>query len=129
MQRLFSTFAEGWPGAGLLLLRLLAAAMLIGAGVTNIYAGQPSILNALQIICIAGGIVLAIGWFTPVAGALAAAAKVCIAISQASLHLGEPSTALTQAILAAGLAMIGPGAWSIDARLFGRKRIDLSVHR
>jgi len=29
------------------------------------------------------------------------------------------------AALGAALAMVGPGAWSIDARLFGRKRIDI----
>jgi len=28
-----------------------------------------------------------------------------------------------QAVLGAALAMVGPGAWSIDARLFGRKHI------
>jgi hypothetical protein len=28
--------------------------------------------------------------------------------------------------LGLGLAMIGPGAWSVDARLFGRKQIDPS---
>jgi hypothetical protein len=57
---------------------------------------------------------------------LAAAAKVWIAISRFSSHSGEPWVALSQAILAAALAMIGPGAWSIDARRYGRKRIDLS---
>jgi hypothetical protein len=28
------------------------------------------------------------------------------------------------ATIGAALAMIGPGAWSLDARLFGRKRIE-----
>jgi len=32
------------------------------------------------------------------------------------------------ATLGATLAMIGPGAWSIDARLFGRKHIEISDH-
>ena len=30
------------------------------------------------------------------------------------------------AVLTAGVAMLGPGAWSIDARLFGRKRFDMA---
>jgi putative oxidoreductase len=30
------------------------------------------------------------------------------------------------AVLAAGVAMLGPGAWSIDARLFGRKRFRMA---
>jgi hypothetical protein len=29
------------------------------------------------------------------------------------------------AAVGAALAMVGPGVWSIDARLFGRKRIDI----
>jgi len=31
--------------------------------------------------------------------------------------------AIGLAVLGLALAMIGPGAWSVDARLFGRRRI------
>jgi putative oxidoreductase len=64
--------------------------------------------------------------FTPLAGALAATAEACIAIAQFSSHSGDPWIVIAQAILAAALAMTGPGAWSIDARRFGRKHIELS---
>jgi putative oxidoreductase len=80
----------------------------------------------LQTIGIAAGIALLVGLFTPVAAVLAAFAETWIAIWRFSSHSGDPWMALTQAILAAVLAMIGPGAWSIDARRFGRKHIDLS---
>jgi putative oxidoreductase len=36
---------------------------------------------------------------------------------------GDPWMALVLATLGASLAMIGPGAWSVDARLFGRRQI------
>jgi hypothetical protein len=36
---------------------------------------------------------------------------------------GDPWMAITLATLGGPLAMIGPGAWSIDAQLFGRKHI------
>jgi uncharacterized membrane protein YphA (DoxX/SURF4 family) len=62
--------------------------------------------------------------WTPVAGALAAVAKVSIALSRFFSHSGDPWTPLAMAVLGAILAMVGPGAWSIDARLFGRKHID-----
>ena len=126
MQRLFSTFADGWPGAGLLLLRLLTGAALIVSGVSGIREGQPPLTVALQVVGIAAAVLLLVGMFTPVAGVLASAAKLWIAISRFSSHSGDPWVALAQAILAAALAMIGPGAWSIDARRFGRKHIDLS---
>jgi uncharacterized membrane protein YphA (DoxX/SURF4 family) len=41
-------------------------------------------------------------------------------------HPGSLSPAIGLMGLSLSLAMIGPGAWSIDARLFGRKQIDPS---
>jgi hypothetical protein len=45
MQRLFSTFADGWPDIGLLLQRLLVGAALLHHGITNLghTGGQLSI--------------------------------------------------------------------------------------
>jgi uncharacterized membrane protein YphA (DoxX/SURF4 family) len=125
VQRLFSSFADGWPGVGLLLLRLLTAAALIYFGIVSVLASPPLTTVVLQTIGIAAGILLLIGLWTPVAGALAAFVKVWIALSRFSSHSGDPWIVITQAILSAVLAMVGPGAWSIDARLFGRRRIDL----
>jgi putative oxidoreductase len=126
VQRLFSTFADGAPGAGLLLLRLVTAAALIYSGIGSIREGPPPLTVALQFIAMAAAILLMVGAFTPLVGVLAAAAKMWIAISQFPSHSGDAWLTLAQAILAAALAMIGPGAWSIDARRFGRKHIDLS---
>jgi putative oxidoreductase len=125
MQRLFSTFADGWPGAGLLLLRLFTGVALIHSGIIRTSVGSPLATVALQIFAVIAGVVLMVGFFTPVVGALAAIAQVWVAVSQITSHLGDPWSAMAQATVAAGLAMIGPGAWSIDARRFGRKRIDL----
>jgi putative oxidoreductase len=124
MQRLFSTFADGWPGAGLLLLRLVAGATLIHSGIVCSSQGSPLVTGALQIFGVLSGLILMIGFFTPVVGALAAIEQVWIGASQISTHLGDPRSAIAQASLAASLAMIGPGAWSIDARRFGRRRIN-----
>jgi putative oxidoreductase len=127
VQRLFSTFADGSPGVGLLLLRLLTGTALIYVGIVSV-AGAPALIILLETIGIACGLVLLVGLFTPVAGALAAIVKVSIAIAWFASRSGDPWIALAQAILAAALALIGPGAWSIDARRFGRKHIDLRKH-
>ena len=125
MQRLFSGFAGGWPGVGLLLLRLLTGAALIHFGIANLREAPPLPTAVLQIIGIGAGILLLVGLWTPVAGALAAIVKVWIAFSRYFSHSGDPWIPIVQAVLGAVLAMVGPGAWSIDARLFGRKRIDM----
>jgi putative oxidoreductase len=124
LQRLFSTFASGWPGVGLLLLRLLTGAAVIYFGIANVLEAPPLAITVLQIIGAVAGILLLIGLGTPVAGTLAAIVKVWIALSRFFSHSGDPWIPIVQAVLGAVLAMVGPGAWSIDAQLFGRKRID-----
>ena len=125
MQRLFSSFADGWPGTGLLLLRLLTSLALIHFGIDGLLASPPLATVVLQVIGIGAGILLLVGLWTPVAGALAALVNVWIGLSRYVSHSGDPWIAIVQAALGAVLAMVGPGAWSIDARLFGRKRIDI----
>jgi uncharacterized membrane protein YphA (DoxX/SURF4 family) len=61
------------------------------------------------------------GLWTPIAGTLIAFTELWIAFSQ---H-GDVWIPILFAALAAGLALLGPGAWSIDARLFGRKRFSI----
>jgi len=69
----------------------------------------------------AAGALLAVGLWTPVAGSL-------IALFGAWYALSLPKHLWSGVLLAtvgAALGLIGPGAWSIDARLFGWKRIDV----
>ncbi len=125
MQRLFSTFADGRPGVGLLLLRLLTGVALIHFGIANLREAPPLATVVLQSFGVGAGILLLVGLWTPVAGGLAAIVKVLIAFSRYFSHSADPWIPIIQAVLGAALAMVGPGAWSIDARLFGRKRIDM----
>ena len=124
MQRLFSTFANGWPGIGLLLQRLLIAAALLHFGMSHLNGTSDFASIVLSLIGAAAGILLLIGLWTPFVGSLIAAIQMWIAFSCA----GDPWTSIMLAILAATLAIIGPGAWSIDARLFGRVHIEIGGH-
>jgi putative oxidoreductase len=119
VQRLFSTFANGWPGAGLLLLRALTGMALLHYEVPQIIE-RPVIGAVPQLIAVVGGIFLLVGLWTPAAGAAVAIVEVWIIFVAAR----DPWVSLMLATLGAALAMIGPGAWSIDARLFGRKLIE-----
>jgi len=119
LQRLFSSFADGWPGRGLLLQRLLTGALLLYCGVAYLQAAAHIVPVAPQIIGVGAGILVAAGLWTPVVGTLIAVLELWIMFS----HAGDPWIPVILAVLGASLAMVGPGAWSIDARLFGRKRI------
>lgn len=120
MQRLFSTFANGWPGRGLLILRLLTASVLVYSAIAHLNPAIPVTSIVLRMIAAGVGILLLVGLWTPVIGVLVALLEGWIAIFFAV----NPLTHIMLATLGATLAMIGPGAWSVDARLFGRKRIE-----
>ena len=124
MQRLFSTFANGWPGIGLLLQRLLIAALLVHFGISHLNGTSDLAAIVPSLIGAGAGILLLIGLWTPVVGGVVAVMQIWIAFSQ----VGDPWPCIILAVLAATLAMIGPGAWSIDARLFGREHIEIGRH-
>jgi putative oxidoreductase len=115
VQRLFSSFADGWPGAGLLIQRLL-----VGAGLLYCLAAAPSgSVAAPQVIGAVAGLLLIGGLWTPVAGVVAACAEAWMAFASPA----HPAIPAALAVLGLTLALIGPGEWSIDARLYGRKHI------
>jgi len=120
VQRLFSTFADGWPGGGLFAQRLLLGAALLYSCFACVSATPICGTLVPQSIGALAGVLLLAGLWTPVAGVLAAIVEAWIAFS-------VPNSAAFPAIigvLGATLAMIGPGAWSLDAWLFGRKHIE-----
>ena len=114
-------FPNGWPGRGLLLLRILAAFFLIHDGLVNLLAPRRHEI-ALPVIAVAAGMLLLVGCWTPMAGVLVVIVELWATLAKAN----SLRTSVVLASLGAALAMLGPGALSIDARLFGRKRIDIS---
>ena len=121
MQRLFSTFPEGWPGAGLVFLRAVTAIPLLQRGMSGLLIATLSAGVILQLVAAGAAALLLVGLWTPVAGALMAVAEIYLAFSQPA----DPWMHILLGALGASLAMLGPGAWSVDARLFGRKRIQI----
>ena len=121
MQRLFSTFANGWPGLGLLLQRMLTTILLVRLGVFELIGASFSTSMIPQLIASFAGILLLAGLWTPVVGTLIAVIEIWVAVSRP----GDPWISIVLATLGATAAMIGPGAWSLDARLFGRKHMTM----
>ena len=87
------------------------------------------IIFAQRSIAAAGGCFLLAGLWTPAIAALIALNEISIAFFLVSHQQEDRWIHVFLAILAAGIAMLGPGAWSIDARLFGRKRVDIGQKR
>lgn len=121
LQRLFSTFADGWPGIGLLLQRLLTVAALFCSGIGHLREPSHFALAFPTVIAGGAGMLLLVGLWTPVVGTVVAIAELWIVCS----HAGDPWIPIMLATLGATLAMVGPGAWSVDAHLFGRKHIEI----
>jgi len=119
LQRLFSNFANGWPGMGLLLQRILTATLLIRFAIDPTGTSFSS-STIPQIVGAGAGLLLLVGFCTPVAGVLIAVIELWVAVT----HIGDPWISIILATLGGTAAMIGPGAWSIDARLFGRKHLE-----
>jgi hypothetical protein len=119
VQRLFSTFPQGLPGIGLVLLRAAVAIPLVQQAIVGLLNASPP--APLGLLAAGAALLLLVGLWTPVAGVLVAVAELGLALS----HPAEPWTFVHFGTLGAALAMLGPGGWSVDARLFGRKHIQI----
>jgi putative oxidoreductase len=124
MRRLFSSFARGWPGVGLLLLRIVSGGFLIADGVERCRAGEPIGSLIVGVFAIVDGALLAAGLWTPIAGPLVIALSTWGILVQHA----DPDPGILLAAMGVALALVGPGALSLDARLFGWKRIDLEKY-
>lgn len=122
LQRLFSAFPNGWPGRGLLLQRAVTAAFLFGSAFEHPVEAPQFALTIAQSIGAGAGILLLLGLWTPIFGAFIGVLETWIAFSAP----GGSGIPIMLATSGATLAMIGPGAWSLDARLFGRKHYKIA---
>ena len=118
VQRLFSMFPAGLPGLALLLLRGSVAIALLIEG----YGRRDGSFGWMQAATLLVSAALAVGYLTPIA------ALVAIVIHGLTwLAAGIDSTAVAVALFldATALALLGPGAYSIDSRRFGRRLVEL----
>ena len=120
MQRLFSMFPNGWPGAGLLLLRLTDCLLLL-RGFLHRQNGVQGGDSQLTILSSLMGVFVLLGLWTPAAGLLLAATETVLLLRLAD----DPWILGCLVCVNLAIAMLGPGVLSIDAAIFGRQRLEL----
>lgn len=124
MRRLFSSFARGWPGVGLLLLRVAAGGSLVARSIFVFLGNTPTVgISFFQLFIATAGLLLVIGLWTPIA----ATAMVLLELWRIISRHWDPASDILLCALALAIALLGPGAWSLDARLFGWKRIEINT--
>lgn len=117
LQRLFSMFPAGAAGFGLLILRLCAAGMLVRNAVLTSAPELPFSEAAALFVLV---VLLCIGVFTPAACIAAGLAQITLLICAAH---GDPFEVVSAVGVTSALLLLGPGAFSVDGRMFGRRRI------
>ena len=78
-----------------------------------------------NVLAAIAGIFLLVGLWTPVVGTIVAATELWMVFllpQELRLHV-------LQAVFGIGLAMIGPGVWSVDARLYGWRRVEIPARK
>ena len=102
----------------------------LGSGIPLIYFAIENVLRTNPgepirlLLYLAGGLVgtlLIIGLWTPIAGGFVAGAQLWALFTRFFPEQGYPFVQIFLLVLGGALALLGPGAWSVDARLFGRK--------
>jgi len=115
MQRLYAMFPAGAPGAGLLLLRLHLACLLPldPCGLLRMDS-SPWLYPLIGV----ASLLLVLGLLTPLAAAVALLPALWPWLAPAPVPLLASVVAASAPV---AQMLLGPGAWSVDARLFGRR--------
>lgn len=122
-------FPSGWPGAGLLVLRIAAGVTMLVQGVSFLGTAHNSgpLLWAIGLLASISGIFLLFGYLTPIVCVLAGVVSLgskFFWFQTSSPYLSETRIATFLVVsIAIALICLGPGLFSIDARLFGRREI------
>lgn len=126
---MFAMFPDGWPGTGLLLLRLAMGMLLISQSLAYFRDKLELGISEVAIAAIVTllGFSLLVGFLTRFVALAASIIEVVGIFSWLPVPsvgpLVTPTTAALSAVIALAVTCLGAGAMSLDARLFGRREI------
>jgi uncharacterized membrane protein YphA (DoxX/SURF4 family) len=99
---------------------VVGSAVVVRAGLKLWSDPPPMNVTIPAVLLMGAGILLIVGLWTPIVGTSIA----LIEIWKMFALPGDKWVWLLLGTAGAALAMLGPGLWSIDARLFGWKRVE-----
>jgi uncharacterized membrane protein YphA (DoxX/SURF4 family) len=114
-------FPDGLPGNTLLVLRVTASLLLIHDSLVGAELRSSMTTIIVEPIVVAAGVLLLLGFWTPIVGLVVTILELYFAIS-GTVHW---RSALLLGVVGIALAVLGPGFRSVDARLYGRKRVNI----
>jgi hypothetical protein len=127
MQRLYPTFPGRTPGMALLLLRAALAVTLLAVCARSVAVSDPGWKTVTSgVLAGASGLAMLIGIATPfasVGAALAIVLTMNLSGGSGVDLLGARAENMLVVVVAAALGLLGPGAFSLDARMFGRREM------
>ena len=101
-------------------MRLVVGSALVRASLKLWSDPPPLNVTIPAMLLIGAGILLVVGLWTPIAGISIAMIEVWKMLTVS----GDKWVWLLLGTAGAALAMLGPGLWSVDARLYGWKRLE-----
>jgi len=129
LQRTFSGFPTGYPGLALLLLRLVVGGAASWQAWMLITTNHGALIVVAS-VAVVTGLALIIGFMTPIASVLLSAGGLLLTVdASTALHLSLFESGLARIefiVISAALIPLGPGALSLDARLYGRREIEVN---
>jgi uncharacterized membrane protein YphA (DoxX/SURF4 family) len=111
-------FPQGLPGIALVLLRVSVALTVLH----HVYVRQETLPAWLLATLLLLAAMLVVGFLTPILALLALAVQL---ITAPGLALPNGVVVTASILNALALALLGPGAYSLDALRFGRRVVDL----
>jgi putative oxidoreductase len=101
-------------------MRVVVGSALVVRASLRLRADSPMNVTIPAVLLMGAGILLIVGLWTPIVGTSIA----LIEIWKILALPGDKWVWLLLGTAGAALAMLGPGLWSVDARLFGWKRVE-----